>query len=263
MYCDRCVTVCNWNQGSETCEFCALELIHCIRMLSNSTTSDCEPFTRYANFTSSRNTDYFRCVQFNYDKDNVQMSEEVGYGSSISMLFGVPHLQVNYNVTKNTATRKNSASDLALVLAEGVQITFHLNTDQPNVFEEYNFSPTGVNTFFMLTKTIETKLLRNGQSTTTIYWKVKPSTIQLPAQLDRLSTSTEKYVAISVAYETLSTFILTDQVTYLTPNFLGDLAGMTGTMLGMDMIKLFRALLAIPLSLYELSLQPLYHVLTG
>lgn len=217
-------------------------------MTSNGTVVNCESYTRLLNISTDQGI--FRCVQYNYNSSDPQMSGTVGFGSSVSLLLSVPILKANFSQT--------FTDDANFAIGYGLQVSFTVMGVDPPVFNESNFAQPGQNTYFMLTKTTETKI-KKGSASESTYWKVRPSIVALPENnpLQKGHVNT----VISFAYETLSTFALTDQISYQFTNFLGDFAGMTGTLVGLDVVKLARAILLIPVSVFRLDLTPIWETL--
>lgn len=237
------VTICNWNAADENCPICGIDLYACYRVYPNGSIASCSNVVKYVNYTTDQGL--FRCIQYNNDITNVQVSSTVGYGSSVTFLMYIPEVYVN-------------ASNGISIYGSGVQASFHNIGTIPPVFAETNFAAPNDNTYFMLTKTMENKLV-GGQVQSKTYWTVRPSVINLPKLINQRGNTT--FVGVSFCYETLNTFTLTDVVSYQVVNYLGDAAGMAGTLVGIDFVRFTKMVLRIPRALMTISLYPLWEML--
>jgi len=223
--------ICNWNQnGSPSnpapttpCEECELNLVSCLNL---NTSSDCSSdWTRTYVYTS---VGIFSCYIYNQDPDNVTYTLTTAYGGAIQTLFQV---------------KKFPAEDPPVSRC-GAQISFLLNdgTKIPEdlLWQETNFAPLSVDSFFtlQLVSTVHLEKPKSDPDYNTTRFVTTVSTVDLMGT----QNDTYAYVGISFAYQTLSKQTIQFSVSYTIDNLFGDFAGMLGTLMGLDTIKVASAL---------------------
>jgi hypothetical protein len=176
------------------------------------------------------NTSYFRCYQFNYNRTTALSSRTTGFTGSVSMLFKVPE------VPQDNLFRK------------GVQVSFTLPEAPVPYADETRYATSGSDTFFTITKVENTLIDQPTEHT----WNAVAGSLDLPFN----DSAAQNYVGVSFGYNTLS-ITKYDQVATAQPSDLaGNLAGMTGTLTGLDAQKFILMVLSIPYSLAIKSLEP-------
>jgi len=237
------VTVCNWNTEGNSlgeflapCEFCTLQYISCNR--NGYEACNLEP-TQIQFNTSQAGT--FYCYQFNNDPSNPTFAFSTGYGGSYSLKFEV-------NVPPG---------DVPLARI-GLQATFHQNGTVPDVYDEINYALPDTDTLFAI-RELENYYL-NG--TNTVNYEVTSSSVKLTS-FDNSPNSSIATVFVSFAYQTLNTEVVTEISTYTLTSFLGDVAGMAGLLMGLDVLKLTRGVLAISKAVTRKSIHPIVDVFNG
>jgi len=215
------VTICNWNQINPypynvTCDYCDLQLISCVNVEENF--ADAE-LMKVQIGTDSEGT--FNCYQFNWDLDTALISSQTGYGGSFSALFVVV----------------NPPEDQDL-LRIGLQVS--LNPVDPNdgdttppVFAEDKFAPPGFDSYFAI-QTVRTLYLNETGSPSDTRYDATFST----TSLTRKNNDTHSFISVSWAFQTLNIQQIAYDPQYTLNNFFGDFAGMIGTLMGLDVIKL-------------------------
>jgi len=218
------VTVCNWNQlvpPATACPECELHLISCTYFGAiNPNQTDC------GNLWTPRlwNTQagLFYCWEFNDDANNILFSSTTGYAGSMAILFGLIPLPLADPPMSRAA----------------VQATFDLQgaTTAQAIYNEISFAPAGFDSFFglQLIETIHSEYTdMNRADYNTSRYETAAATVKLlyPAN------STMVYAGVSFSFKTLSKQDITFTYTYTLLNFWGDFAGMIGTLMGLDVIK--------------------------
>jgi len=210
------VTICNWNQiiaPYDPCDFCDLELIGCLDIAGG---SDCT--LQHLQIDSGNVSDgVFNCYQFNTNPapESVIKSAKPGYAGSFSALFLVA----------------NPPEDDTLRV--GLQVSLTPVGEQPDVFGEDKFAPPGLDSYFA------------AQTVQTVHQELDPVTSETrydasfsTTGLTRTNNATHSYISISWAFQTLSVQTITYEPQYTLNNFFGDFAGMVGTLMGLDVVKL-------------------------
>ncbi|KAL9656568.1 hypothetical protein ABK040_012151 [Willaertia magna] len=163
------------------------------------------------------------CYVFNNDTNHPIHANVTGYGGSFALYFQVPPASVERDARF------------------GLQITFHEIGSEARVFEETNFVTNRLDNFFTLTKIVETRLKRRIEykDLTSTRWDTKLSTVQLTVNDDSL-------VVISVAYSTLNIQKVTEVTTSNWENVVGEVSGIIGVLMGIDALKILRAIFEVP-----------------
>jgi len=215
------VTICNWNQEVDVfCPYCTLVLEKCFDYSQGDNNPDCT----LEWYPISYQTQYgkFYCFQYNNDSNNPIVTQKIGYGGSMSLIFSVSSLVVN-------------EGDRV-----GIQVSFTVPGITPDVYSETKFAPPDYDTFHAMTQVV-----------TSHNSIVDNVTFQSSASLTRLSrnytdTNTTDYVGITFAYGELSVESIDYSPRYTIVNFFGDFAGMIGTLCGLDAIKVLAGARLIP-----------------
>jgi len=219
------VTVCNWNQllpPLTQCPECELYLDSCFEFGADATDSNCTYKWIQKNYQTSNG--YFYCWEFNNDPDPtlVLNSHTTGYAGSIATVW-------KYLPLPKTNPSVNRAA---------VQTTFAVqNTTTPDsIYGEISFAPAGFDSFFALTyiNTVHMDLSQDDANYNVSRYEKTSSTVEL---LIDTTNETWIYSGVSFAYESLSVQYITYSYTYTLLNFWGDFAGMIGTLMGLDAIK--------------------------
>jgi hypothetical protein len=176
------------------------------------------------------NSSYFYCYQFNFNSSIALSSRKTGFTGSVSMMFSVPEVPADN------------------VYRKGVQVSFTMPDGKVPYEDETRYANAGSDTFFTITK-VENTLLNQPTEHT---WNAVAGTLDLPYN----DTQSQNYVGVSFGYNTLSVTKY-DQVISAQPSDLaGNLAGMTGTLTGLDAQKFVLMVLSIPYSIAIKSLEP-------
>jgi len=242
------VVVCNWNQDgavgapqpSHNCSECLLTLEYCYNW---NTSSDCTG--DWSHTPIQTNAGLFDCFTYNADAENPQITNNTGYSGSISAVFSIIEFPA------------------AITQRAGCQATYKFldpnDTVTPTeIYNEVNFAPVGFDTFYAL-RLILTEHLEL-QPTDPNYNKSRfSSTSSLTSILVPPMNATDKtgYVGVSFSYQTLSKEEDTFQTGYSLNNLFGDFAGMIGTLMGLDSIKVASGLPIIWLSIRMRNVNPL------
>jgi len=223
------VVVCNWNQNGAVgapiptgpCEECLVQLKYCKNV---NTSADCtsqwrhEPQQTFAGL--------FDCWVFNDDINNVLFSQTTGYGGGISTVWEVKKLDP-LNVTDGGSRT-------------GLQASFFLNDgsdiSELAIYNEVNFAPDALDSFYALRlfSTIHTEKDPSDPAYNVTTYATIVSSVNL------LTTVNSSFadIGVSFSYQTLSTQEILFSISYTINNLFGDFAGMIGTLMGLDVIKL-------------------------
>lgn len=224
------IVICNWNQdGNLThplptgdCDICNLTLESCAYNL----TTDCASEWIRHDFQTSGGL--FTCYQYNSDASNPEYSNTTGYSGSIATVWSVP-----------LADREDPP-----VNRVGVQVTFAPvgQITAQDIYNEVNFASMGLDTFFALTyiNTLHNELSKKDPAYNLSHFETASSTVTLLQSFDteNSNNATIGYIALSFSYQTLSLQEVSFDIAYNLNNLFGDFAGMLGTLMGLDVIKL-------------------------
>jgi len=129
----------------------------------------------------------------------------------------------------------------------GVQASFAVpGTITPTlIYGEIEFGPVGFDTFFgfQLVQTTRDYLDPTDPNSNVTSYNTKASSVELQVDPNLKNGSfafgngTFEFVGISFSFDTLSIQNINFSPTYKLANFFGDMAGMTGTLMGLDTIK--------------------------
>jgi len=239
------VVVCNWNQDgspfnstpSGDCAECLVTLINCQNL---NTSEDCIPLWLHSPIQTTAGL--FDCYTYNWNIDSPIWSNTTGYSGAIATVWGVELLSLN-DPPVNRA---------------GLQASFFLLDDKPTdpiaIYDEVRFAPVGLDTFFAV------------QYIQTLHQEDHPASNILDLNTSRFETlvsgvnllqfpnDTYGYIGISFAYQTLNEEIDIFFTSYTLQNFWGDFAGMLGTLMGLDVIKVA---FSIPVSIVAVRIKSL------
>jgi hypothetical protein len=244
------VTICNWNANVGNCSFvsvihiyltckCELQLEYCASNQIDGSQRACTPdHLRYIEIGGSDGV--YRCYQFNYNKSDIIQSITTGYAGSLSMLFSVNKVDPIKNAN----------------LVNGLQVSFTLPTEVPDVFNETNYAALSVDTFFTLQKVNSTFVDGNPDISR---WDAESSSVSLNAQI---SPSGRYYVAISVGYNILSTKVIAQQYSQDAFGVFADICGMLGLLSGVQILKILNFVWALPYSLIIRNWTPVQRSIT-
>ncbi|KAG2372952.1 hypothetical protein C9374_012982 [Naegleria lovaniensis] len=224
------VTICNWN-GYYECDFCDLTLKTATRVVDGNVVEFEIPYE----YKEIEQNGLYRCYVFNNFSDQVMTSNATGYGGVISLFFDVP------SVPQERDARF------------GLQVSFHEIGTIPNVFAETNFAVANVDNYFVLTKIVTTRLkpsIENPNLTDT-RWESILSLVELTQRDDNT-------VVISFTYNTLTEHNNAEMYTSSIEGLLGEIAGILGVMMGIDILKMLRGCLQVPYSFKHKSIRGIW-----
>jgi hypothetical protein len=221
------VTICNWNTGGlppnhgNNCSFCQLQLTACYFA---DYTCTAEITDRIAPTIISSEGAIFYCYQFNTNASDVWKAEATGYDGAVSLVF-----DISLAPSFETSTRL------------GLQVTFHSQSTEPAVWDETNYIRAWTDGSYGIQE-VRTVPLYGAEE---ISYEVVPSSIGL-AGLDVSTVPPgQARVIVSFSYSSLDQKVIQYLYTYNISSYLGDLAGMVGLLIGLDMLKMFRGVLAL------------------
>eukprot|EP01112_Ceratiomyxa_fruticulosa_P009450 TRINITY_DN245_c0_g1_i1.p1 TRINITY_DN245_c0_g1~~TRINITY_DN245_c0_g1_i1.p1 ORF type:complete len:297 (-),score=62.51 TRINITY_DN245_c0_g1_i1:150-1040(-) len=233
------VTVCNWNQivaPYDPCDFCDLDLLICSDIAH---ASDCQ-MEKMTISAVNASDGVFNCYQFNGDNANPLKSAAIGYSGSFSALFAV------------------NQPPLDDTLRIGLQVSLTTTDEEPDVFNEDKFAPPSFDTYFAI-QTIQTVF----ENTTDMPDQFRFETVQSLTQLTRPNTQNTSYISVSWSFQTLSVQVITYSPQYTIQNFFGDFAGMIGTLMGLDVVKVASGFIVAYTAIKSRSIFPLQEHFNG
>jgi hypothetical protein len=174
----------------------------------------------------------FRCYQFNNESEFT--TSLTGYQGAMQLEFKVPLTGVTDYTARYAA-----------------QVTFSGEHEQPELFTETNFAPVGYSTLYEFQNVVNRD--RNKVEYRQ-FWAQTSSLISLP-----LGTEFGT-VGVSFGYSVLNTQNVDDIVTRTPNTFVGEVAGMLGFLMGVDVHKVLFSFIAIPVSIYRKELDLLWEV---
>jgi len=223
------LAVCNWNQNgivgapipTGPCPQCLVALSYCLDL---NTTGDCtslwvhQPIPTFAGL--------FDCWVFNGDPNNILASKTTGYGGGFATVWEV-QLFEPLNATAGGARAGLQASFL---LNDGTTI------DPLVIYNEVNFAPVGQDTFFalQLVSTVHSEKDTSDPLYNVTRFETGISAVSL---LSIPTNSSYANIGISFSYQSLSKQEILFSIAYTINNLFGDFAGMIGTLMGLDAIK--------------------------
>ena len=130
----------------------------------------------------------------------------------------------------------------------GFIVSFHEQGTTPDLLSETNYALPSLDNFFMLTKVITTRLKPtiDNPNLNSTKWNSEKTVL-------RTYNADETSLTISVTYNSLSTTQIEEVYTNSIEGLLGELAGMIGLLVGIDLLKMIRGFLEIPFVLKEKS----------
>jgi len=237
------VTICNWNTGA-LCDLCNLGFIGAFSVADDkiATLSSDQAYFKQI---SQQDMDFNCWVFNNVSESNLLNSEKTGYSGSYSFYMKVP--------------KPTDADILAGLKKIGLQVSFHPPGTVPDLVAETNYAMPGIDNFFMLTKIVNTRLrvTVDFPNLTEERWEASHSSIKMYG----LENSDKDYylTSISVTYATLNVNHIDEVETSTLAGLLGDIAGMLGTTMGIDVLKAVRGILDIPYIFIDRSLVDFYN----
>eukprot|EP01113_Clastostelium_recurvatum_P047811 TRINITY_DN858_c0_g1_i11.p1 TRINITY_DN858_c0_g1~~TRINITY_DN858_c0_g1_i11.p1 ORF type:complete len:415 (+),score=82.21 TRINITY_DN858_c0_g1_i11:383-1627(+) len=220
------ITICNWNQQRsrlDRCDYCDLALLSCHDVFSDKRCTMVKK--QIASIDTKRGV--FNCYQFNVDKDDPVISTNIGYIGSFTALFRVANPPLDVVDT----------TDLYRV---GLQVSFTLIDEEPDVFNEDKFAPPDFDSYFALQK-VHTIYANDTDRLDENRFEQSSSM----TALNRATSSQYSYIGVSFAFKTLSVQTVTYDPQYTLANFWGDFAGMIGTLMGLDVVKVASGLIVL------------------
>ncbi|PRP80759.1 hypothetical protein PROFUN_11499 [Planoprotostelium fungivorum] len=219
------VVICNWNQytgsdgaaGLSTCPSCRLNLVNCT---VNADNSICIDQWKHQIFVTPNGT--FDCFIFNNDTKNPIYSNQTGYSGSYTTV---------WSIVKPPAVTPP-------INRAGVQASFiwpEKEITDADIFGEYRFAPYNFDTLFAIQwlQTVHQEDGYSGDEPETDYF----DTISSATNLVTNSSDPGTYVSVSFAFQSLNVNVNTYFTSYTLENFWGDFAGMIGTLMGLDVLK--------------------------
>jgi len=243
------VVVCNWNQDGSTenstpsgdCPTCLLTFEYCYDWNSS---SDCTP--QWNHTPIQTDAGLFDCYSYNFDPNDIAMSNSTAYSGSLSSVFSIQLL--NYSI-------ENRA---------GCQATFgFIGPDQnvssitpTEIYNEVNFAPVAFDTFYGF-KLVLTEHLEISNTSDPNYNKTRFDVTSSLTTLLGTPPPGVGYVGISFSFQSLSKEEDSFSIGYTITDFFSDFSGMIGTLLGLDTIKVTSAVPLIFMSIRWRSIMQL------
>ena len=223
------VTLCNWNPddeegGNKGSKFEAVGCYRTVVSPNNVSYVPCEfPYYEKTIFSGVY---YMNCIVFNNDTSAPAVASRTGHTGSL--------------VFKARFPFDFFGEDDMTGFRAGATVSFHEVGSVPNLSDETNTASGGLDNTFTIRKMVNKRLVPNP--TTEIYWDSDYSAI------DMIENRTD-YITVTVAYNSLNIREQTDVYTVNILQLLGQLAGMTGTLYGLEILKVLRGCLWIPKSI--------------
>jgi len=226
------VVVCNWNQDgsvsnttpAHNCQECLIALIACTNL---NTSEDCTGLWQHTPIETKGGL--FDCWTYNGDFDHPIHSNTTGYSGSIASVWGM------YLLEQTDPPSNRAGAQVSFMNLDGTA------TSADSIYDEYRFAPVGFDTFFAVQYVntlhqeshLQPGLVRNSS---------RFDTVNANVNLLALPNATFGYVGISFAFQTLSKEVDQFFTGYTIASFFGDFAGMVGTLMGLDLIKVSSSL---------------------
>jgi len=218
--------VCNWNQNGNTtnpypvgpCSTCEIEMISCVNL---NTSANCTDMWIHTPIQTAGGL--FDCWVYNGDFNNQLSSNTTAYGGGIETLWLVEKLP------PTDPPQNRAGSQISFFNNDGTEI------DPAAVYGEVNFCPTDYDSFYalQLVNTIHNELPSSNPNFNTTRYSTAVSTVSLLYT----PNDTQSYIGITFSYQTLSEQVIFFDYAYNVNNMFGDFAGMIGTLMGLDVIK--------------------------
>jgi len=243
------VIICNWNQNgipgdpipTGPCPECNLTLISCSNL---NTSADCSSLFKYTPIQTFAGL--FYCYTFNDDPNNIIYSATTGYSGSYATIWQIQ----TFNATDPPASRAGLQS--SYINNDGIPV------DPLVIYDEYRFSQPGQDNFFslQLVTTIHNELSASDPNFNITRFDTVNSAVSL-ITIPQLAQENLAYVGVSFAFQSLSSQQVIFDTAYTTNNLFGDFAGMVGTLMGLDAIKVSAAMPLIFLAMKYRVIKPL------
>ncbi|EFC39296.1 predicted protein [Naegleria gruberi] len=178
----------------------------------------------------------FNCYVINNSTTDPFSTHKTGYMGSIQLYF--------------TITRPDEDVTGARI---GLQISFHEPGTDPDLLAETNYAMPDMDNVFMLTK-VYTKRLKPSIENPKLEetrWDSKYTNIEIVGNDD-------DGVYITIAYSSLVQNNIVEIITGTIEGLLGDIAGILGLTMGIDLLKVLRGFLDIPYSIKDRTLKNIY-----
>jgi len=184
--------------------------------------TNCDPDAwKFINIVTDQGT--FNCYYFNNDTNNVQTSSNIGFSGSFSLLFEVENPPDDYS------------------FRTGLQATFVRTGAWPDIYNEIRFASPGEDTFFGI-QAVETTFQNESDPALQgpfVTYDTSYALTRLPVGLlSNRTGNNSALISVSFAFQTLNLQKIVYSSTYSVANLLGDFAGVVGTVLGLDLMKL-------------------------
>jgi len=227
--------VCNWNSAlsykdNANCDTCTVEIVACTNI---NTSADCTGAWKFANYLTVGGV--FNCFSFNDDPNNVTYSQTVAYSGSFATVFKVK--------IPDTVDVIGPSSPRA-----GLQTTFAVpgTVTGDDIYKEVRFAGVGSDTFYAITVVnfIMSYLDPSDPNYNTTQYETSASSVSLldAIRFNSSTNFTEGYIGVSFSFETLNIQQVNYGFTYKLQNLFGDFAGMLGTLMGLDTVKVMAAI---------------------
>ncbi|EFC42116.1 predicted protein [Naegleria gruberi] len=238
------ITICDWSRESSfaaTCPVCTFEYISCYWYNYADDTNN--PVACPLTFTFFK--DGQSCFEANADISKLLTAKKKGYLGSINMLFRIP---INYTDPLLSAYRL------------GASITFREpGTLLGSIFAETNYAIPGRYNLFSIKKVVYEKLPKpqttsideiplptTDSSTKTISYEATYSALKRVKTADMTDNDYLEQIEVAFTYEELKTTTITEIQQKDGWSLFGEVAGMAGLLLGLDILKSFRLFLMFP-----------------
>jgi len=224
---------------TDSCPECELTIVDCLNL---NTSEDCSTDWTPATIPTLGGT--FFCYTYNTDPKNPIYSKTTGYSGSLSTMWKV----LKFNATD--PPNQNRA---------GLQVTFIPNDGTPidptQIYTEVRFAAMDLDSFYALTEvsTVHTEKKTSDPNYNITRYDAVSSSVTLLS----LDNATYGYAAISFSFQTLSMEVVQYSISYQLINLFGDFAGMIGTLMGLDSIKVTSAIPMVYLAIKLRNLNPL------
>jgi len=243
------VIICNWNQNGAPgapiptgpCPECNITLVSCQNL---NTSEDCTALFRYSPIQTFAGL--FSCYTFNDDPNNLLYSATTGYSGSFATIWQIQ----TFNATDPPTSRAGLQS--SYINNDGVPV------DPLVIYDEYRFSQPSQDNFFslQLVTTIHNELSASDPNFNVTRYDTVNSAVSLLVE-PQLASEGIAYVGISFAFQSLSSQQVIFDTAYTINNLFGDFAGMVGTLMGLDAIKVSAAMPLIFLAMKYRVIKPL------